>query len=176
MLAHLWQRLGGGRVAGEDEHRVLREQPVHSRVNRRTSSAGAARTGSGVVAEIDGGLAGEPALDLGQDGETADSESKTAIGRWSGETTAAVSGRPRPRPVCGGARGGRRRCCGRPSRSGRRAGRDERHALVVRGQDQPSVGHDLEVDVLAEHLLHLSRLMPPEASARFRMTASLVGG
>ena len=64
-------------------------------------------------------------------------ESKTAIGRWSGETTAAVSGRPRPRPVCGGARGGRRRCCGRPSRSGRRAGRDERHALVVGGQDQP---------------------------------------
>jgi hypothetical protein len=82
---------GGGRVAGEDQHLgVLRQEPVDAGQREVPNLIGRARAvrGSRVVAEVDRGLAGETALDLGQDGQAADSGvedgDRTLVGRDHG--------------------------------------------------------------------------------------------
>ena len=128
-------------------------------LKRRTSSSEPdAVGGAGVVAQVDRRLVGQPAQDLAQDGQAAYSRVEDANGTRVGHGL-SVSPRRRRRGRRSSAAARRTSAAHR----GVRAGDDERHALVVRLDDESPVGDDLEVRPAAERS---RQLVPVDAAAR----------
>jgi hypothetical protein len=137
-------------------------------LKRRTSSSvRIAVWGAGVVAEVDGRLERQPAQDLAQDRQAADSGVEYADGTWVGH---GLSVSPERRP------------CGRPiiaaphsahvpadRRIG--AGDHEGHAFVVGLDDQAPVRHDFEVGPPTQRP---GQLVAADAAARVRSVDQVV--